>query len=127
MPYPNNAANVTSPTLGATLTSITVPQSGLYVVAVTWYLSGTVAVAVDADNVALTSDPVTSGTFVIQRVLPGFGIAAPAVPVEPVEYQAVVMAQSTIKLIAIAAGTASSVYHVTIDAVADTGTAPSGL
>jgi hypothetical protein len=109
-------ASVTSPGAGATLASITIPTAlagtEFEVVASVWY-AGTLVLAADSDNVAIQSDPVTAGTFVTAEVL-----SAPAVVAtgEPTLFRCNLVAQATIKLIAVAAGTASSIYHVHLEA-----------
>jgi hypothetical protein len=108
-------ASVTSPALGATLASITIPASqagGTFqAVASVWY-AGTLTLATDSDNVAIQSDPVTASTFVTAEVLSAPAVVSGA----PVLFRCILAAQTTIKLIAVAAGTASSVYHVHLEA-----------
>ncbi len=108
-------ANVTSPALGATLASIAIP-AGLagteFEVVASVYFEGTVTTALDGDNVAIQSDPVTAGTFATAEVLSAVGV----VSLDPVPLRCNLVAQATIKLIAVAAGTASSIYHVHLEA-----------
>jgi hypothetical protein len=108
-------ANVTSPGLGATLASITIP-TGLagteFECVASVYFEGTVTTALDGDNVALQSDPVTAGTFVTAEVLSAPGV----VSLDPVPLRCNLVAQATIKLIAVAAATSGGIYHVHLEA-----------
>ena len=61
---------------------------------------------------AIQSDPVTAGTFVTAEVLSAPGV----VSLDPVPLRCNLVAQATIKLIAVVAGTASSIYHVHLEA-----------
>ncbi len=74
------------------------------------YLSGSGFAAGDADNLALQSDPTTQGVFVTAQVL----LLPPALNIPVVIYHLPIYAISTIKIIAIGAGTAGVIYHASL-------------
>jgi hypothetical protein len=106
-----STASVTSPGSGATLASVTVPAPGEYEVVASVYFEGTITIATDSDNVEIQSDPVTASTFVVAEVLSQPAVVSQA----PVPLRCNLYAQSTVKLTTVAAGTASSVYHVHLE------------
>lgn len=113
-PAYSNYAAAAAPAAGAAIVSLAVP-AGTYEVAIEAYYTGTVAAA-DNDNIELQSDPVTAATFVNQGIYLLPGLAAAANAVAPTR-RIIVTAQSTIKVIAVGAATASSVYHVAVRAL----------
>lgn len=105
----SNTSQVTGPTLGATIATVTVGQ-GAYATAFGGYLSGSGFLPADADNMALQSDPTTQGVFVTAQVL----LLPPALNVPVVIYHLPIYAISVIKLIAIGAGTGTVIYHASL-------------
>ena len=101
-------AAVTSPAAGATLASVAVPVAGAEyeVVASVWF-AGTLTLTTDSDNVAIQSDPVTAATFVTAEVISEPAVVSGA----PVLFRCNLVAQGTIKLIAVALATSGAVYH----------------
>lgn len=102
-----DAESHTSVTLGQTLCTVSVLPNNAYACAFQAYYSGTAPGSIDQDNIALQSDPVTAGIFVTAFVL----LQQPIINAPLVINHFPVWAQTTIKLIAIAAGTVGTVYH----------------
>lgn len=75
--------------------------------------TGSISTTTDQDNIALQSDPVTASAFVTADTL----IQQPILNAPLIYSHYLVYAQTVIRLIAVAAGTAGVSYHVQLNAV----------
>lgn len=106
-----NGAKTTSPGLGAALATLTTPTAGLYQVDVWAGLSGTLA-AVDASNFELRKGATVVSVLAVSGN--GTGAAASNTANGPFQFFINLDGATSLTVNATAAGTASSVYHVTL-------------
>ena len=107
MAFQSAYGNATGPDASDVLASITVPAPGYYEVVVAGYIDGK-ATSADEDNIKLQSDPETADTYA--------DVAVVLLTWTPAFQRAVVYAQSTICVVAIADGGDDAVYHVNLSA-----------